>query len=142
MLSALLFCLVLEFSCSIEEVFVQLPEGKSRGFIEKSEDGRDYVAFYGIPYASPPIGKRRFRRPVPIERWDSIKGGEIIECAQEETGNEALLNWQNPLRGVEDCLVVNIYTPKVGHGDYPVMVFFHGGGYFAGVYASAGRIFN
>jgi len=58
--------------------------------------------------------------------------GEIIECAQEETGNEALLNWQNPLRGVEDCLVVNIYTPKVGHGDYPVMVFFHGGGYFAG----------
>ena len=113
-------------------VRIELPEGLVEGAREDSELGRSFYSFYGIPYAMPPIGERRFMRPVPVESWDSVKGGEIVECAQEESGRENIFSWGTKLRGVEDCLVINIYTPHVGLGDYPVMVFFHGGGYFAG----------
>ena len=82
-----------------------------------------------------PTGTRRFMRPQPVESWDTVKGSEIVECAQEETGRENILSWGSKLRGVEDCLVINIYTPRVGRGDYSVMVYFHGGGYFAGFYS-------
>ena len=127
----------LQLSRSEDEVLVQLPEGAVRGAVEQSDLGQRFYSFYGIPYALPPTGKRRFKRPEPVEKWDSVKGGEIIECAQESAGREELFNWGSKLRGVEDCLVLNIYTPNVGEGDYPVMVFVHGGGYFAGNYSLA-----
>jgi len=120
--------------CCEDGVLVQLPEGRVKGSLEKSDAGNSFYSFYGIPYALPPTGKRRFMRPVPVERWDEVKGSEVVECAQEETGSESIFSWGTKLRGVEDCLVVNIYTPNVGEGDYPVMVFVHGGGYFAGHY--------
>ena len=71
-------------------------------------------------------------RPEPIRSWNTVKGGDIVECAQEDTGREELFPLGGSVRGVEDCLVVNIYTPQVGDGEYSVMVYVHGGGYFAG----------
>ena len=127
---SLLLCLHVSFS--EDRVFIQLPEGTVRGGLEKSDSGLKFYSFYGIPYALPPTGKRRFKKPEPVETWSSVKGGDIVECAQEDTGREDLFSWGEKLRGVEDCLVVNIYTPDMIHGDYPVMVFIHGGGYFAG----------
>ena len=142
LLHAFIFFFKLHSSCSEDEVLVQLPDGMVRGSLETSASGMNFYSFYGIPYALPPTGKRRFMRPEPVETWDTVKGGEIIECAQEETGNENIFSWGTKLRGVEDCLVVNIYTPHLGHGDYPVMVFVHGGGYFAGHYSPARLSFH
>jgi len=131
-LKTFFFLSALHISSSEDTVLVNLPEGALQGALEKSHLGQNFYSFYGIPYALPPIGKRRFMRPEPVESWESVKGGEIIECAQEETGSENFFNMGVKLRGVEDCLVLNIYTPSLGKGDYPVMVFVHGGGYFAG----------
>ena len=118
---------------SVAAVRLELPEGWLEGSQEVSELGNTFYSFYGVPYALPPTGARRFLRPEPVFSWgDSVLGGNIVECAQEETGSENMFSWGTRLRGTEDCLVVNIYTPQVGVGDYPVMVFFHGGGYFAG----------
>lgn len=44
-----------------EDPIVQLPQGKIRGHILKSEDGKPYYAFQEIPYAAPPIGANRFQ---------------------------------------------------------------------------------
>ena len=76
----------------------------------------------------------RFQRPVAVEPWAGVEGGRQVECAQEETGVERLLPWRPEVRGEEDCLVINVYTPSIT-GARPVMVFIHGGGYFSGVRA-------
>ena len=131
-LTTLLLLVTMKLSCSEEEVLVQLSEGMVRGAMETSDQGQSFYSFYGIPYALPPVGARRLMRPEPVGVWEGVKGGRVVECAQENTGREELFPWGGVVRGEEDCLVVNIYTPSVGRGDLPVMVFIHGGGYFAG----------
>lgn len=43
--------------------------GKVRGKLLSVLDG-EVRAFFGIPYAKPPLGKLRFKAPQPAERWD------------------------------------------------------------------------
>lgn len=40
---------------------VKTPLGAIKGYYKISENGRQYEAYEGIPYALPPIGKFRFR---------------------------------------------------------------------------------
>lgn len=44
-----------------EETVVQLPAGKIRGHLLKSERDNPYYAFQEIPYAAPPVGTNRFQ---------------------------------------------------------------------------------
>nr|CAG4647868.1 EOG090X05AE [Moina brachiata] len=84
---------------------------------------RDILAFRGIPYARPPLGELRFRDPVPVEPWndrelDATKEGPV--CVQFEP-----LSFK--VKGVEDCLVANVYSPQKqsengGAGLHPVML--------------------
>lgn len=40
---------------------IEITNGKLRGKILESRDGRPYYSYTGIPYAKPPIGERRFK---------------------------------------------------------------------------------
>ena len=40
---------------------VKIPLGGIRGYYKISENGRQFEAYEGIPYASPPVGKLRFK---------------------------------------------------------------------------------
>ena len=113
---------------------LHLPEGEVVGRQEFSDSGRPYHGYYGIPYALPPTGERRFMRPEPVLSWGRVVGQEEeVECAQEFTGREEVFSWSKPpVRGGEDCLVLNIFTPDTRTPDLPVIFFIHGGGYFAG----------
>lgn len=89
-----------------------------------------FDAFVGIPYAKPPIGKLRFKKPQPIEPWteDYSATESKPACLQK-----SFLLPDQPIVGDEDCLYLNVYRPK--HNDsesFPVMVWIHGGGYFFG----------
>lgn len=45
-----------------EKVIIKVNEGQIRGIKEISEySGTSYYAFYGIPYAEPPIKNLRFK---------------------------------------------------------------------------------
>ncbi|KAJ8970724.1 hypothetical protein NQ317_018758 [Molorchus minor] len=55
-----------------ETLVVTLPYGKIRGHEVKSAYGTVYYGFQEIPYAAPPIGKLRFKDPVPPQNWDGI----------------------------------------------------------------------
>ncbi|XP_068117424.1 cocaine esterase-like [Hyperolius riggenbachi] len=97
---------------------------------------RTVHAFYGIPFAKPPVGPLRFAAPEPAEAWGSIR--EAFEyppmCPQplELTKKMFSLMLEEVTHSSlsEDCLYLNVFTPA-DRGDnawLPVMVYIHGGG--------------
>lgn len=83
-------------------------------------------SFKGIPYAAPPTGPLRWKPPqkaAPLNgTFDATKFAS--GCVQD----------QNPFgtgSTNEDCLHLNVYTPKAA-GTYPVMVWIHGGAFLNG----------
>ena len=45
----------------LEDVVVVLNQGSVRGKRGQTRDGREYLGFFGIPYAKPPLGDLRFQ---------------------------------------------------------------------------------
>ncbi|XP_055589309.1 juvenile hormone esterase-like [Uranotaenia lowii] len=91
--------------------------------------GLSYDAFYGIPFAKPPVDQLRFANPVPIGVYKDIHNGSFPRgiCIQK---NDFSPNAQ--IQGDEDCLHLNVYRPKNMNGTLPVMVYIHGGGFIGG----------
>lgn len=57
-----LFVLVYSFALITgENVILNTKYGTLKGLTEQSRGGRSYFAFYGIPYAEPPLGDLRFK---------------------------------------------------------------------------------
>ena len=85
--------------------------------------------FFGIPYAEPPIGDLRFRKPVPkrplTSPFKAIKHGSV--CHQNYLFNFRKSN----IVSNEDCLYLNVYSPGTEKKDLAVMVWIHGGGFEA-----------
>ena len=105
---------------------VETDDGPVRGIIK---DG--VRQFLGIPYAAPPVGRLRWRPPQrPASRTETLDATEFAgRCAQITT----LGVFAGPPTDNEDCLYLNIFTPRVGKGaKLPVLVWIHGGGHFDG----------
>lgn len=88
-------------------------------------------AFRGMPFAQPPVGEARFRGPTPATCQDALRPAKAFgaKCVQWEDGK---------IIGAEDCLTLNVWTPKAyvanptaGEGR-AVMVFVHGGAHVTG----------
>lgn len=100
--------------------------------------GRDIHAFLGIPYAAPPIKELRFQPPQPAAAWNGVRAA--VENAEICTQRN-IYTYQEEIVGSEDCLYLNVYTPRLPHFGaplsidshrYPVMIWFHGGGWVTG----------
>ncbi|CAH2107817.1 unnamed protein product [Euphydryas editha] len=108
---------------------VLISSGKIRGTVVSLLDGSKYYSFKGIPYAQPPVGKLRFKDPLPLEPWygilDAIEHGPV--CPQKKLISEEIIE------GSENCLFLNVYTRSLKpDSKIPVMVFIHGGGFTSG----------
>lgn len=107
---------------------VYIENGPIRG-----EHRGHFYAFEGIPYAEPPIGQRRFEPPKPYSlKWDeprdATKPGE--SCLQWD---HFKFDTDDKLRGAEDCLFLNVYTPALDTEEkLPVYVYIHGGAFMFG----------
>ncbi|KAJ7064941.1 esterase 1 [Mycena amicta] len=82
--------------------------------------------FLGLPYATPPVGRRRYK---PVSLLDV--SGPTLDASQFGPACLQL----NPATAIsEDCLSLNIYRSASSSGprDLPVLVWVHGGDYVAG----------
>ncbi|MFH9072090.1 carboxylesterase/lipase family protein [Streptomyces alboflavus] len=116
---------------------VTTAQGSVRGL---RQDG--VAAFLTIPYAAPPRGAARFAPPRPHEPWDGVRNATAPGPTAPQSARELGAVDMSPYFGAgwsrgEDHLTVNVWTPAVGGGDLPVMVFVHGGGFVAGSTRSA-----
>ena len=50
-------------------LLVTTKSGKIKGVRETAANGCPVDMWWGIPYAEPPIGELRYKRPVPISRY-------------------------------------------------------------------------
>ncbi|ULE32245.1 carboxylesterase/lipase family protein [Mycobacterium sp. IDR2000157661] len=86
-----------------------------------------------IPYARPPVGPLRLRAPQPVLPWRGVRYCHGHgNCAPQQRMYTLLAPGKyQPMS--EDCLTLNVVTPKKRFDEpLPVMVFIHGGGYFMG----------
>ena len=109
-----------------------------------NEDGqKDIYAWYGIPYAKPPVGEYRWKAPRDFEfssnKFDATKLPN--RCVQVSNFYDELITGQKEgtIFGSEDCLYLNVFAPADSFNNnkkLPVMFWIHGGGNTWGYSAS------
>jgi para-nitrobenzyl esterase len=93
------------------------------------------AAFKGMPFARPPVGDLRWRAPQTPEPWTSPREAKVYgpDCMQNPFPGDAAPLGVTP---AEDCLYVNVWTPKTAlaapKAKTPVMVWIYGGGFVNG----------
>ncbi|WP_378145526.1 carboxylesterase/lipase family protein [Cnuibacter sp. UC19_7] len=107
----------------------------SSGALRGTTDG-SVRSWRGIPYAAPPVGPRRFLAPQPVERWSGVRDAVVFGHASVQAKSPAV-RLPADVSMSEDCLTLNVTVPAHADGPLPVMVWIHGGAYFAGSSAQA-----
>lgn len=102
-------------------------------------DHGTYLEYRKVPYAKPPVGELRFRAPEKPESWEGIYEATEYACRCVQSDHLAPPYdkdfYDNPeykRPDSEDCLYLNIWTPKEGEGNYPVAFWIHGGAFLGG----------
>ena len=118
--------------------------GRVRGHWRADPAGPS-AAFLGIPFAEAPIGDLRFAAPVPHAPWEGVRDATAFG-ATPQRGDPGVTLIPEPSVPGESTLNVNVFTPAPAtDAALPVLVYIHGGGYFAGSPASPwydGAAFN
>ncbi|XP_013386749.2 neuroligin-4, Y-linked-like [Lingula anatina] len=121
--ACLLYFVLLHAEPTLAQTTVTVKQGDINGKI--SILGPNVTSYLGIPYAEPPLGNLRFKKPVPKAAWSSplnaTEYGPI--CLQRNA----------TFPSSEDCLTLNVHVPQNNNtGPKAVMVWVHGGGFVVG----------
>lgn len=99
-------------------------------------DGAAVDRFMGIPYAQAPVGKLRWRDPLPLPKWDGIRDASKPGAACYQAPPASFGPYTGEFVDVpgisEDCLYLNVWRPHSTRGKLPVYVFIHGGAFNSG----------
>jgi para-nitrobenzyl esterase len=109
---------------------VQTAAGRVRGVVRFGVN-----QFWGVPYAASTAGANRFMPPAKVTAWTGVRdcfrvGNRAPQDPDGPISEVFALDRQEPMG--EDCLNLNVFTPAIGSGNRPVMVWLHGGGFAGG----------
>jgi para-nitrobenzyl esterase len=119
------------FHCVLaDDQALLVPATTAQGVVAGESLG-SVIAYRGIPYAAPPLGELRFRPPLPAVPWSGVRSGldmgpacpQLIDDDPTEN-SEAVMS--------EDCLTLNVWTPRPDAAKRPVLFWIHGGGFTVG----------
>ncbi|MCM2997911.1 carboxylesterase/lipase family protein [Paenibacillus cellulositrophicus] len=115
----------------LDQLLIRTHNGLIQGYVQNGV--RTWKA---IPYAEPPVGERRFRKPLPARPWAGVRSGDMtVPLAPQRvnpTGGAFRLK-RDQIPQSEDCLYVNVWAPdEPAPQPLPVMVWIHGGAFVTG----------
>lgn len=120
---------------------VETADGKLRGLVSGG-----IKVFKGVPYGADTSGANRFRPPQPVKKWAGVRDAldygnvspQVPGDRRRDYANLIFLDYQPGGMG-EDCLNLNLWTPDLSRtAKKPVIVRFHGGGFYGGSSNSPG----
>ena len=114
-----------EAACSANDTMINSTSGCIEGFSYQEK-----AMFLGIPYAEPPVGDLRWKRPVPVQPWSDVRIFEELSpaCTQDDG--------VGGIMGGEDCLTLNVFRPAELEEELPILFFTHGGSFVSGMGSS------
>ncbi|CAO1628976.1 unnamed protein product [Sympodiomycopsis kandeliae] len=123
------WCLATALAAPSASPLVKTPhQGTFQGLFNSTSN---VEAFYGIPFAKPPVGELRFAKPKKLEAYSKKDVRDATKL------NKACLQSGRPDASVqsdEDCLYLQVHRPqgtKKGD-DLPVMLWIYGGAWNTG----------
>ncbi len=106
---------------------VSIDSGKVAGKVLSS----GVKAYFGIPFAAPPVGDLRWREPQPVKSWKGIYNADrkMPECIQVLRPHN-INHYFGEEPSSENCLYLNLWAPASANAgaNLPVIVFIYGGG--------------
>ena len=96
---------------------------------QSSVEGID--AYLGIRFADAPVGALRFMAPVAHSPLGAVDATEFGPAAPQLPGMGMVPGDATPSAMDEDCLFLNVWTPRAP-GPHPVFVWFYGGSFLSG----------
>jgi para-nitrobenzyl esterase len=91
------------------------------------------TVFRGLPYAAAPVGDLRWHAPAPVAPWTGVRRATEFGKACPQDRSVSIDQAGDPGPTSEDCLTLNVWTPRPDAGaKLPVMVWIHGGAFVIG----------
>ena len=91
------------------------------------------TVFRGLPFAAAPVGALRWRPPEPATAWSGVREAKAFGKACPQDRSVSVDQAGDPGPTSEDCLFLNVWTPRPEPGArLPVMVWIHGGAFVIG----------
>lgn len=119
---------------------VSITGGKIQGVLN---DSTHIISYKGIPYAAPPLGQLRWKKPQPVIPWDTVMIADRFAAASYQPGHTnpedfytKEFYWMGDPQFSEDCLYLNVWAPAEAvrgeRKNMPVAMWIHGGAYIGG----------
>ena len=119
---------------------IETADGKVRGIFNEKET---VEIFTGIPYAAPPVGDLRWKKPQDPVPWEGVKECDHFAPMSMQSVNLPIIGSLTQIIGYhdyqislsdnyrpavsEDSLYLNIWKPAGNQTKLPVVVYIHGG---------------
>lgn len=129
---------ILPRAATPESPVVKTTYGDIRGTPSPFRGGNTATVYKGIPFAAPPTGSNRWKAPKQPQSWPGVLNATEFapQCAQ--TINQAGIFSSGKDTTSEDCLYLNVWTPKyndtsdITSKNLPVFFWIYGGRFTGG----------